>query len=314
MRLKIYIIIIEFLLTDLALLFAQDYREDEQLRQPIQREEIQERAVTQAPQTSEAVEKETKSSAPQAAPIIEIKQLDTEEPRYSLELRDVDISDLFRVLAHDYKLNLLIDEEVKGKITASFTSIALDEALEGIAEISNLVLKKKGTIIRVSPNLITKIFSLKYIEAKKLLEGSGASAEGMGAASATDVTASTGGTPSSAGEPTATAAASGSTNSSGRTESNTIYDLLSDQGKILLGTQPNSIMAIDYPPQIEKIEEYLKEIDKKMTTRVFKLKYLKASDVVGESSATQDTPASGTSSTTSAGSSSSGAASSSNGS
>ena len=110
-----------------------------------------------------------------AVPVLEIKRLETEEPLYSFELRDVDITDLFRVLAHDYKLNLMVDKDVQGTVTASLTNVSLEEALETIAESHNLILKKKANITKVVPNLITKTFTLKYVEAKNILESSGSS-------------------------------------------------------------------------------------------------------------------------------------------
>lgn len=227
--------------------------------------------------TTEAVPAGTDAVAqvPQATtttiPVLEIKRLETEEPFYSLELRDVDITDLFRVLAHDYKLNLMVDKDVEGKVTASLTNVSLEEALETIAESQNLVLKKKGNIIKVVPNLITRTFTLKFMEAKKVLEGSSSA--------------------STAAETTAETAESAV---SAVTQESTIYDLLSNKGKVFLGKQPNSIIVIDYPPNMEKVEEYLKIIDQRMASRSFKLKYLKATDVVGESSTATGTTSSTT--------------------
>lgn len=211
-------------------------------------------------------------AAPTVSPIIQINRLETKEPLYSFELRDVEIRDLFRVLAHDYKLNLLIDKDVEGKITASLTNVSLEEALETIAESQNLILEKKGNIIKVRPNLVTQTFTLKYIEAKKLLESqvqaqAGAQAQAE-AAQAQEIQGA-----------------------SAVKQAHTIYELLSHKGKILLGKQPNSIMIIDYPQNIKKIEEYLNVVDRRMTSRVFKLKYLKATDVVGQTSTDQGQPA-----------------------
>lgn len=196
------------------------------------------------------------------AQVLEIRRLEAEEPLYSIELRDVELVDLFRVIAHDYNLNILVDKDVGGKITASFTNISLEEALKAIAEISNLLFEKKGNIIRISPHIITRAFNLKYIEARELL-------------AAPDQTSST---------------AAADTESAAQTS--TIYDLLSEKGRILLGKQPNSIIVIDYPTNIAKLEEYLKEMDRKMTSRVFKLKYLKATEVVGSASNTTSTSSS----------------------
>ncbi len=224
-------------------------------------------------------------------PVMEIKQLGSDKPLYSFELRDVEIGDLLRVLAHDYKLNLLVDKEVAGKVTASLSSISLEEALETIAESQNLNLKKKGNIIRVSPNLITKIFTLRFIEAREILESfsySEASQPSEASAAASNTTQ----------------ASSSSAEGSESAGPNTIYDLLSDKGKILLGKRQNSLVVIDYPPYVERVEEYLKEIDKKMASRVFKLKYLKAADVVWQTSSntTSTTNTSSSTNTTTTGS------------
>lgn len=248
-----------------CLVFAQEAATGQEEAQPAaeQQESQPEVAATStegegSSQTGEAVSTTT-------TPILEIKRLETEEPLYSLELRDVDITDLFRVLAHDYKLNLMVDKDVEGKVTASLTNVSLEEAIETIAESQNLILKKKGNIIKIVPNLVTKTFTLKFVEAKTLLESSGTTSS------------STTGTET-------TSEATGSSSSA-----STVYDLLSNKGKVFLGKQPNSIIVIDYPPNIEKVEEYFKIIDQRMTSRVFKLKYLKATDVVGESSATSTT-------------------------
>lgn len=40
-----------------------------------------------------------------------------------------------------------------------------------------------------------------------------------------------------------------------------IKDLLSSEGKILYGDEPNSILVIDYPENIKKVEEYLAMVD-----------------------------------------------------
>ncbi len=40
-----------------------------------------------------------------------------------------------------------------------------------------------------------------------------------------------------------------------------IKSLLSSEGRILFGSEPNSILVIDYPENIKKIEEYLKMVD-----------------------------------------------------
>jgi type II secretory pathway component HofQ len=187
------------------------------------------------------------------APVIEIKRLESEQPAYSIELRNVALPDLFRVMAHDYNLNMVVDSDVSGTLTASFTNVSLEEALQTIADMSNLVVRKKGSIIRISLNLVTRTFTLKNIETAKLVQGQRSA-------------------PGAVVTPGAVAASSLSN----------IYDLLSNKGKILVGSQPNSLMVIDYPANIDKVALYLEAVDLRMSSRVFKLKYLKAGEVVGD--------------------------------
>ncbi len=216
--------------------------------------------------SAESQEKAMKKKLTASLPVLEIKRLEAEEAKYSLELRDVPLGDLFRVIAHDYNLNIMVDAQVTGTITASFTNVSLEEALEAIAEMSNLNLEKKGKILKVSPNLITKTFVLKHVEAKKLLA---AAKDEVKESSQASSSGSTSGSGSDSEEP----ASAG------------FFGLLSPLGRVLLGHKQNSIMVIDYPANVKRVEDYLQVVDQRMNSRVFKLKYLKASDMLGQTGA-----------------------------
>ncbi len=150
---------------DARVVFAQEQKPPAKQIQETQPQEAQ-KGPTQAEAASATV-----------AQIIQIKPLEGKENIYSFELRNVEIGDLFRVLAHDYKINLLVDKDIQGQVTASLSNVTLEEALSAIAESQNLILEKKGNIIKVSLNLITKTVILKYVEAKKILESAAATAE-----------------------------------------------------------------------------------------------------------------------------------------
>ena len=255
-------------------------------------------ASQQDEKTKAEDEKALKKKLTAALPVLEIKRLEAEEAKYSIELRDVPLADLFRVIAHDYNLNILVDPRVYGTITASFTNVLLEEALEAIAEMNNLILEKKGKILKVSPNLVTRTFVLKHVEAAQLVkaakaETQSAASSGTGAAAASD--------PAAAG----TAAAAPASGGVPAPESGGFFGLLSPLGKVLLGKQQNSIMIIDYPENVAQVEDYLLVVDQRMGSKVFKLKYLKASDMLGQTESA-GTAASGTSGSSSASSTSTG--------
>lgn len=168
--------------------------------------------------------------------------------QFAIELRRAEVGDVFRLLAHDYHLNLVIDEQVRGTVTASLTNVSLQEALEAIAEMNHLILIPQGNLLKVSRNLLTRTFLLQHVEAEALLDTS----------SATEAAAV------------------------GDRAPNTIYDLLSADGKVLLGRQPNSIMVIDYPEVMEQIDAFLAVADQRMASQAFRLKYLNAAELVGQ--------------------------------
>ena len=232
---------------------------------------------------SSAASKQDNSAEPKK-PFIEIKKLSEKDNLFSLELRDVDLADLFRIIAHDYQLNILVEKELKGKVTASFTNISLEEALEQIAQMNNITLEKTGNVILVKPRFITKIFILKNIDAKVIVGEKKAGQEsGVGGSSPAGGAAAPSGAAGGSASP-------GAGNSQGASQVSTIYNLLSPEGKVFLGDQPNSLMVIDYPANVEKVEAYLNMADqaavnkKEVVSKVFKLKYVSARDMVIQAS------------------------------
>jgi len=180
---------------------------------------------------------QTKLEGEQAAfePVLKIEK--TEENLFSIELRDVEIVDLVRVLAYEYKLNIVLDKDVKGKVTASFYNIKLEEALEKILSIQGYSFVKEDNTYRVKRALQSRVFKLNYASVNSVL---GKSKEGKQV---------------SGGEQ----AAGGGQVSGG--EQKEIYSLLSKEGKILYGEEPNAFLVIDYPENISQIENYIKVID-----------------------------------------------------
>ncbi|MDD3296540.1 MAG: hypothetical protein PHU64_04175 [Candidatus Omnitrophica bacterium] len=210
--------------------------------------------------STSADSKITADGTAEKLPLIEVKRLEGDQPQYSIELRNAELADFFRLIAHDYDFNILVDERVEGEITASFTNLSLDDALENIANMYGLSLEKNKGVVVVKPNLITKTIAFKHINAESFLKGVAASSytSGENPVSSQD---------SGDGSSTATA---------------NIYDLLSPIGKILLGRQRNIIMVIDYPDNVNKVENFIQAVDGRMTSRVFKLKYISSKEIIVE--------------------------------
>jgi len=210
---------------------------------------------TEADKTKEAPAPGSASGPVKTPSVCEVKPVSEDSSLFTIELKNTDVNDLFRLLAHDYGINVLVDERVKGTVTATLTSISLEEALAVIAQMNNLIIDRNGTVLLVRPNLVTRTFYLNFINAEELIRQSkqvSSSSSESGEEMLTTEVISVG---------------------------NTIYDLLSDQGKVFSGSQGNSLVVIDYPPQVARIEEYIKAIDTKLSSRVFKLKYISIKDL-----------------------------------
>ncbi|MCF7873840.1 MAG: hypothetical protein K9L84_03520 [Candidatus Omnitrophica bacterium] len=214
--------------------------------------------------SSVAVPKKKKEITEQT-PLMEIKRLEKEEPEYSIELRRVPLQDFFRLVAHDYDLNIIVDQKVEGEITASLTNVSLEEALDIIVEQKGLALEKKGKIITVKPSLVTKIIPLKNATVSSILEEDDSKTSKGKTTSGGTQTAKTQKTQATSQTPQLIAA---------RGSRGDIYDLLSSYGKIIPNKSTNSLVVIDYPSYVEQVENFVNLIDQKLTTRVFKIDYI----------------------------------------
>jgi type IV pilus assembly protein PilQ len=96
-------------------------------------------------------------------------------PVFTLEFRDADLKDVLRALGQENGMNVIIGEEVNGKLTLSFQRVTVHEAFDAILKINNLISFQDGTIIRVvkSPfgegenNMATEIIPINFATAKE---------------------------------------------------------------------------------------------------------------------------------------------------
>jgi MSHA biogenesis protein MshL len=128
---------------------------------------------------------------------------------FSLSLRDADIRDIFLLLSQDSGVNIIADEDVKGKISIDFTGLHLYSALYAITRPLGYTFRAEKGFIRVSrPMLETRSFQVNYISGVRsssssmsaAISGSDTSGE-VNAGTSTNINIST--TPS-ASQPTGT--------------------------------------------------------------------------------------------------------------
>ncbi len=169
--------------------------------------------VAEVPKTAPVESEVTTPSAPEVevpevpeikAPEVKVlkappKKVEKEVPtakytgrRISLDFQDADIRNILRLLADVSGLNIVISDDVKGKITIKLLNVPWDQALELILKTNGLGQIKEGNIIRIATlsnitkqqdeeakakdssikaeDLVTKIIYINYAKAKDLVE------------------------------------------------------------------------------------------------------------------------------------------------
>ena len=68
---------------------------------------------------------------------------------FTMEFRDAEIKDILRALGQEHGFNIIVSDDVDGKLTLSFKNVSLEEAMGAIFRVQNLISFREGNIIRV---------------------------------------------------------------------------------------------------------------------------------------------------------------------
>jgi type IV pilus assembly protein PilQ len=158
----------------------------------------------------------------------------------TLDVKDMEISDVIRMIADQSGMNIITSRNVKGLVTINLQTIPVEKALDAILKVNNCGYVKEGAIIQVYTlpeinqkeqfsQMTTRVFRLKHIRAVDL--------------------------------------------------KNTLTSLKSGRGRMEIEPKTNSIVVTDIAESMDAIENAVKEMDKKMDTRVYQLSYAKALDL-----------------------------------
>ncbi|MBI4846704.1 MAG: type IV pilus secretin PilQ [Candidatus Omnitrophica bacterium] len=105
----------------------------------------------------------------------EMQVEDTQAGNISVEFKDADIQDVFRVLALKGNISIVADPDVKGLVTVQITDVPWERVLDVICRTYGYAYEREGNIIRVTTldkqgleNLVTEVFTLSYAKAEEV--------------------------------------------------------------------------------------------------------------------------------------------------
>jgi type IV pilus assembly protein PilQ len=153
--------------------------------------------------------------------------------RVSFEFKDIDIHNLLRIIAEISKKNIVVADDVNGRITVRLRNVPWDQALDLVLRSKGLGKEEFGNIVRVAPNSILEAEAKARAERRKnIIESTPLSVALIPVNYAT------------AGE------------MSGR-----VKEILSARGNVTVDTRTNTLIVRDLPEGISKARSLVASLD-----------------------------------------------------
>jgi type II secretory pathway component GspD/PulD (secretin) len=162
---------------------------------------------------------------------------------FSLDLKGVDILEVFKMLATKTGLNIVPTKNVSGRINLFINNVSFEDALEIILVNNDLAAERKGNIINVMTTAeYQALYGQRYHEKCKLATFK------LKYAKPKDIAA-------------------------------VLNNLKSNIGKVIVDEASGTVILIDIPENIKTMQDIATELDQPLVTKVFDLNYAKAEDV-----------------------------------
>ncbi|MBN2120286.1 MAG: type II secretion system protein GspD [Candidatus Omnitrophica bacterium] len=165
------------------------------------------------------------------------------EERISLDLKGVDIIELFRILSLKMNLTIVPSRKITGRVNIFLNNITFEDALDVILVSQQLACEKKNEIISVMTAAeYETLYGKKYNEKREIKSINLSYAEPASVFKA-------------------------------------LSELKSSIGKIIVDEASGTIILIDIPDKIELMEKVTNDLDKPLQTEVFDINYAKTEDL-----------------------------------
>lgn len=166
-----------------------------------------------------------------------------EAGKISLDLKGVDIVELFKILSMKMNTNIVPTKEVVGRVNVYLNNVTFQDALDIILIQNALAAVKKDNIVTVMPiERYAQLYGRRYAETRKVKMFA------LKHASPKDVLAA-------------------------------LTQLKTDVGKVIVDEASGTVIIMEIPEVLDMMEKTIKTLDAARETQIFELKYAKAEDV-----------------------------------
>lgn len=163
--------------------------------------------------------------------------------RISLDLRGVELVELFRVLSLKTGLTIVAQQGVTGRVSLFVNNVRFEDVLDIILITHNLACEKKGNVINImTADQYYSLYGKRYEEKRRVAKFK------LNYAKPADIFS-------------------------------TLSQLKSDIGKIIVDESSATIVLVDIPEKLDLMHEMIKQLDQPPETETFSLKYATAKDL-----------------------------------
>jgi len=99
--------------------------------------------------------------------------------RISLDFKDADLANVFRIIAEVSNLNIITTDDVKGKVSVRLINVPWDQALDIVLKSKGLGVSQDGNVLRIAPLTSLRAEDKARLDSRKEVEKLQASLEGV---------------------------------------------------------------------------------------------------------------------------------------
>ncbi len=185
------------------------------------------------------------ASADASAPASDANAMitDAEPGRISLDLKGIDIIELLKIMSLKMGINIVPTKEVAGRVNIFLNNVTLQDAFEIILINNALAAVKEGDIVTVmTTERYNQLYGKRYTDERQVRMYH------LENASPKDVF-------------------------------NTLSQLKSDVGKIIIDEKSGTVILMDEPESLDLLEKTLRSLEQTRRTEIFTLSYAKADEM-----------------------------------
>ncbi len=156
--------------------------------------------------------------------------------RISLDFKDADVLNVFRIIAEVSNLNIITGDDVKGKVTLRLINVPWDQALDLVLQSKSLGVRQEGNVLRIAPMASLRTEEKGRLDAQKETDKLKATLEGV--------------------VETIPISYNKASELQGK-----VKDLLSEGGKLQVDERTNTIVIRDLSKNIEDIRALIAKLD-----------------------------------------------------